>query len=211
MAAGGMKKLLSWALGALLFAAIVIAALWYAGQRWAKAADPVTISQASLQAVQAQNKLTPFAARFVAVVTAEQSRFGLRARKTLIMPGLVRYSLDLASLQARDLAWDAATQTLSINLPPLEIEGPEVDLAAVRQYGEGGVLLTLTDAEAELDRANQAAARRELLTQARGETTMKLAREAAKAAIERSFAMPLAAAGIEAKITAQFADEGRTG
>jgi len=33
----------------------------------------------------------PLAARFVVVVTSTQSRFGLTARKTLIMPSTVRY------------------------------------------------------------------------------------------------------------------------
>jgi hypothetical protein len=37
-----------------------------------------------------------------------------------------------------------------------------------------------------------------------------LARGATRRAIERSFAMPLAAAGIDAKVAVRFADEART-
>jgi hypothetical protein len=37
---------------------------------------------------------------------------------------------------------------------------------------------------------------------------MRLARDAAKRAIERSFAMPMLAAGIEAKVVARFPEEG---
>ncbi len=70
--------------------------------------DPVTVVSASLQAVREQAVLVPFAARFVAVATSEQHRFGFSAKQTLIMPGMVRYELDLAALQPRDLGWDAA-------------------------------------------------------------------------------------------------------
>jgi hypothetical protein len=38
---------------------------------------------------------------------------------------------------------------------------------------------------------------------------MRLARDAAKRAVERSFAMPLRAAGIEAQVEVRFADEAR--
>jgi hypothetical protein len=74
-----------------------------------------------------QARLTPFAARFVAVVTSTQKRFGLSAQKTLIMPGTVRYELDLARIQQRDLSWNEASKTLSITLPPLEISTRRLD------------------------------------------------------------------------------------
>ena len=168
--------------------------------------DPVTVAAASLQAVREQAVLVPFAARFVAVVTSEQRRFGLSAKQTLIMPGLVRYELDLAALQQRDLGWDAATHTLTVTLPPLRVSAPEVDLQRVQTYGEGGVLMALTDIATRLDAANKAAGQAELVRQARDPLPMRLARDAARTAIERSFAMPLKAAGVEATVTARFRD-----
>ena len=168
--------------------------------------DPVTVAAASLQAVREQAVLTPFVARFVAVVTSEQRRFGLSARKTLIMPGLVRYELDLAAMRQRDLAWDPATHTLTVLLPPLRVSAPQVDLARIQQYGEGGVLMALTDAEARLDAANRAGGEAQLTQQAREPLPMRLARDAARSAIERSFAMPLRAAGIDASVRARFSD-----
>lgn len=169
--------------------------------------DPVTVAAASLQAVREQAVLVPFAARFVAVVTSEQHRFGLSAKKTLIMPGMVRYELDLAALRQRDLAWDPATSTLSVTLPPLRISEPDVDLRGIQTYGQGGVLMALTDVGNELDAANKAAGEAELVRQAKDKLPMRLARDAARRAIERSFAMPLKAAGIDAAVTAHFADE----
>ena len=169
--------------------------------------DPVTVAAASLQAVREQAVLVPFAARFVAVVTSEEHRFGLSAKKTLIMPGMVRYELDLAALRQRDLGWDPATHTLTVTLPPLRISQPEVDLRDVQTYGQGGVLMALTDVGRELDAANKAAGQGELLRQAREQLPMRLARQAALGAIERSFAMPLKAAGIDATVTAKFVGE----
>jgi hypothetical protein len=206
-----MRVALRAAGGVLLIAVIV--GLLYVGVGWRLRhmfdGDPSTVARASLQAVRQQNRLTPFAARFVAVVTAEESRFGFSARKTLIMPGLVRYSIDLAKLRDRDLAWNGATRTLTISLPPIELEGPEVDLTAVREYGQGGVLMALTDAEKQLDAANRKAGQAELVEQAHDPLPMKLAADAARSAIERSFAMPLRAAGTDATVVARFRDDAR--
>ena len=169
--------------------------------------DPETIAAASLESIREQNRLTPFAARYVAVVTSSQSRFGLSAQKTLIMPGLVRYEVDLGKLEQRDLRWNRATSTLSISLPPLEISRPNVDLEELREYGEGGVLMALTSAEDKLDQANRRRGQQELVRQARQPLPMRLARDAAKRAVARSFAMPLRAAGIEANVEVRFAGE----
>lgn len=199
-------------LGALLLVVLVAAGIILAlGWKLKKELnpDPVTVAAASLQAVREQAVLVPFAARFVAVVTSEQRRFGFSAKQTLIMPGMVRYELDLAALQRRDLAWDGASRTLNVTLPPLQVSAPEVDLRHVQTYGEGGVLMALTDVATRLDAANKAAGQAELLRQASDPLPMRLARNAARNAIERSFAMPLKAAGIDATVTARFGDEGK--
>ena len=60
-----------------------------------------TIATASLQGLREQARLVPFVARFVAVTTSEQSRFGLRAKQTMILPGVVRYELDLNQITAQ--------------------------------------------------------------------------------------------------------------
>lgn len=166
-----------------------------------------TIAASSLQGLREQNRLSAFAARFVAVVTSEQSRFGLSAKKTLIMPGLVRYEIDLSKLQQKDLQWDEPAKTLTITLPPIEITGPQVDMTAIREYDGGGILLALTDAEKTLDDANRKAGQTELVRQAREDVPMKLARDATRRAIANSFSMPLKAAGVEANVVARFSDE----
>lgn len=170
--------------------------------------NPQTIATASLQSMRAQNRLNVFAARYVSVTSSKTSRFGLTAERTLILPGDVRYEVDLARLEPKDVRWDAGSKTLSVRIPDIEVAGPEVDLAAAREYGAGGILAALTSSETQLDQANRAAAVADLRKQAGAPTPMRLARESARAAIQRSFAMPLRAAGYEdVKVVARFAAE----
>ena len=192
-----------------LLCVIAAAAVWgvFAINQWRSGPTPETVVAASLEGLREQNVLVPFTARYVAVVTSRQARLGLEAQKTLILPGTVRYELDLAQLTTRDLAWDATARTLTIALPPIRLAGPDIDLDGVREYRDGELLLFFTNAEARLDEANRSAAQTELIAQARGATPLRLARGAAIRAVEANFAMPLRAAGIDARVTARFARE----
>lgn len=170
--------------------------------------DPKTIATSSLESMRAQNRLVAFVARYVSVTSSKVSRFGFSAERTLILPGDVRYEVDLAKLQPEDVRWDAGSNTLHVRIPDIEIAGPEVDLAAAREYGAGGLLTAITSSEDRLDQANRAAAVADLRKQAGADVPMRLARAAARHAIERSFALPLNAAGFtDAKVEARFAAE----
>jgi hypothetical protein len=171
-----------------------------------------TIATSSLQAMRAENRLIAFEARYVSVVTTDKSSFGLSAERTLILPGDVRYELDLAALSPKDLSWDSDSKTLSVKLPEIEIAGPDVDLTHAREYGSSGLLGVFTDARTQLDEANRAKAVADLRQQAQAPVPMRLAREAARQDIERSFALPLAAAGFkDVKVVARFPEDGDTG
>jgi len=187
----------------LLILVLALAALaggaYYAVNR---AVDPPveTIVSSSLKSLHEQNRLSAFTARFVTVVTSRKAQFGLSAQKTLILPAMVHYEVDLAKLRQSDLSWDGDTRTLTIRIPPVELRGPEFDLAATQEYESGQVLMALTDVEAALDAENRAKAHDDILAQAKSDVTMKLARDATSRAIQRSFAMPLAAAGLDATV-----------
>jgi len=184
-------------------------ALWGA-QLWidrAVAPDAATIASASLAGLREQNRLSAFAARFVAVVTSKQTRLGLTAERTLIMPGNVRYEVDLARLGPGDVRWDKGSGTLSVTLPPVRVTGPEIDFGQVREYGQSGLLTTFTDARAQLDQLNRVAGQRALLTQANAPVPMGLARDATRRAVAQSFALPLRAVGVTATVRVRFADE----
>jgi Protein of unknown function (DUF4230) len=168
-------------------------------------AAPETIVSASLEALKEQNILVPFTARFVADPTSRIRKLGLTAQKTLIVPGTVRYELDLGTMTARNLNWDAETQVLTVTLPPLRLSAPEMDPSGAVVYRDGELVLAVTDAERQLDAANWKAAREEIGAQARGATPMKLARAAAVGAVTANFALPLKAAGVEAKVAVRFA------
>ena len=193
-----------------LLLGLILGALLVAGVRlgsWMQGPDPQTVASGTLESVREQARLTPMTARFVAVVTSTQTRFGLSARKTLILPGTVRYEVDLARIGEDDVSWNGDTSKLSVTLPPLEIAGPEIDLSQMQEYDEGGLLMRLTDAETRLDQANRQQAHRSLLAQARQPVPMRLARDAAKRAVARAFALPLRAAGFEADVEVRFSDE----
>jgi hypothetical protein len=196
----------------LLGALLVGAALGYAlrGPSEAPAADARAVADSALLSVREQGRLIVFTARFASVVTASENRLGLTARKTLIMPAAVRYGVDLGRLRRENLAWDEATKTLSVTLPPLEISRPSIDLNDVQEYGEGGIVMALTDSERTLDEANQRNAQDELMRQARARPAMQLAQNAAMRMVARSFALPLRAAGIDASVAVRLVDpEGR--
>ena len=174
-------------------------------------ANPQTIANASLQSMRAENRLTVFAARYVSVVTSEQQRLGglVSSERTLVLPGDVRYELDLSKLQNDDVSWDGSTHTLKVKLPEVEVAGPDVDINAVREYGGGGVLSALTNANQQLDSANRERAVADLRKQATAAVPMQLAHQSARLAVERSFAMPLVAAGFkDVKVVARFPTEG---
>ncbi len=172
------------------------------------APDPKTIATSSLESMRAQNRLIVFAARYVSVTSSRQSRLGFSAERTLILPGDVRYEVDLSKLQPDDVRWDEGSTTLRVRIPDIEIAGPQVDLASAREYGDGRLLTTIFGGEEQLDRANRAAAVADLRKQAMAELPMRLARNSARQAIERSFAMPLQAAGFDnVKVNARFASE----
>ena len=160
--------------------------------------NPKTIASSSLESMRAQNRLVAFVARYVSVVSSQQERFGglVSSERTLILPGDVRYELDLSKLQQGDVTWDGASKTLRVKLPEMD-------------YGSGGVLSTLTNADQQLDQANRTRAAQDLRKQATAAMPMQLARQAARLAVERSFAMPLQAAGFkDVKVVARFPTEG---
>ena len=114
------------AFGILAAVVLLIGLMLWGSERLRRtwAPDPTAIATASLQGLREQNRMSALVASYVAVVTSTQSRFGLSAQKTLILPGLVRYEVDLGKLGDRDVRWNAASRTLDVTLPPVEVVGP---------------------------------------------------------------------------------------
>lgn len=197
-------------IGAVVIALLVGVALGGAGLVGSLFAGPDgrSIATSSLESMRAQNRLIVFAARYVSVTSARKNRLGFSTQRTLILPGDVRYELDLSKLAQKDVSWDKSSSTLKVTLPPIEIAGPQVDLTKAREYGSGGLLATFTDAQDQLDQSNRTRAVADLREQAKAKVPMDLAKQSARQAVERSFAMPLQAAGFkDAKVVARFPGE----
>lgn len=191
----------------LLLALLLTGALWWlaaAWQAWKAGPQPETIVSASLESLKEQNILVPFTARFVADPTSRMRRLGMTAQKTLIVPGTVRYELNLGALTADDLAWNGDARRLTVTLPPLAVSAPEMDPASAVEYRDGELVLAVTEAERQLDAANWKAAREEIVAQARGAVPMRLAQTAAINAVTANFALPLRTAGVDAVVEVRF-------
>lgn len=169
--------------------------------------DVATIASASLRAAQRQARISTFAARFTTVITSEERRMGLSATRTLIAPGTVRYEIDLARLTPAGLQWNARERVLLVNAPQIEIAGPEVDMGGLRTLSSGGILMALTNTEDRLDQANRGAIAEAMRKEAAAPTLRAMAKASSRDAVARLFALPLGAAGIEAKVVVRFPDE----
>ena len=132
--------------------------------------------------MRAQNRLTVFAARYVSVVTSEQQRLGglVSSERTLILPGDVRYELDLSKLQPNDVTWDASSNTLTVQLPEIEVAGPDVDINAVKEYGGRRRALGADQRQPAARPGQPRRAVSDLRKQATAAVPMQLARQAAR-------------------------------
>ncbi len=202
MELGRLKKVV---IPILLLALLIGGAVYWAQRQWETQVTSVAAS--TLAALKQQNRLLVLSNNSSATVTTTQTRFGLSAKKTLIVQGLTRYEIDMAKLTANDVRWDEKSKTLSVRIPAIEIPPSQIDLNSIQEYGEAGILRSLTNVDDVLDASNRAKAQAELVNQAQSPVLMDLARAAAKKAVAQNFEVPLRAAGIEAQIAPFFAGE----
>lgn len=198
-----MKTVLTLLAGLLLGAL----AMWFVARDDDKPVDAQSIAAASLDAVRAQNKLTVFAGRFTVAVSTRVEKLGLSAEKTLIVPATVRYDIDYSKLGRDDIVWDEGSRVMTVRLPDIQLDEPQVDMANIREYGGGTILMALGNAEEVIDAANRSKIRTAVLKEADTRLLRELARSSARTAVERGFALPLAAAGIDARVIVRFPDE----
>ena len=98
------------------------------GKRLFGGPDPETVASSALQSMRAQNRLVPFVARYVSVVSSRQERFGgLVSSERDADPAwsMSAMSSTSPSSSPRMSQWDAGSSTLSVTLPEIEIAGPD--------------------------------------------------------------------------------------
>ena len=170
--------------------------------------DPVA---SAMLAFEKQNSLQVFSSRFEVVAESTDNRglLGidlLKSRQATIIPATVGYRLDLASMDRDAFAWDPASETLSVVLPPLRISRPNLDEAQARVFTEGNWVTA--NAQRDLSRNNSLQAERKAAEFAKNPQVLSMARDAAKQAIRQNLAIPLQIAGYrEAKVSVRFEGE----
>jgi len=188
-------------LGALGVVAVLAWQLW----KPEDAGDPLATS---LIAFEKQDRLSVFSAQLAPVVSSDDSRmFGLvKSKQVAVIPARVDYAIDLGAVGRDRMKWNAATQMLSVRLPPLSVTRPNLDEARA-QYLREGVWIT-RDAQAKLTRDNTRLAEQMAVEQASNPVLMNLARGAAKEAIRQNLSIPLQVAGYgNVKVVVSFDGE----
>jgi len=125
----------------------------------------------------------------------------------LIMPGTVRYEIDLKAIKPEHVVWHEAEKTLAVKLPPLALAGPNIDLNDIRERIGNGQQRMLSNAKQVLNKRNRITAEVDLTEQARAEASMRMARDMGRKMIERAFRIPLKSAGVTAAMAVYFEDE----
>lgn len=194
---------------AVLLALIVLGG-WYGLKTFAEThGDPIG---ASLVALEKQDRLTVFSAQLAPVVSADDLRaWGiLQSRQIAVIPARVDFTIDLSKVDKNRLAWNAASQSLTVTLPPIEVSRPNLDEAHAQYFSEG-VWIT-GEAQAKLTRDNTITAEKLAGDQAKSPVLIGLAREAARGAMRQNLAMPLKVAGYgKVRVEVKFDDEGKPG
>lgn len=154
--------------------------------------DPLATS---LVAFEKQNELTVFSAEFAPVVSSDDSRFfgTINTRQVAVIPTRVNYTLDLGEVDRSRLAWDAESETLTVQLPSIAVGKPNLDEARA-QYLREGIWIS-REAQDKLTRDNTQLAEREARKQAANPVLLGLARDAARQAVSQNLAIPLKVAG----------------
>lgn len=181
-----------------LIVIVLLAAVAWLGWRafiYKEEGDPVG---SAMLAFEKQNSLNVFSSRFevVAESTNAQGVLGidiLKSRQAAIIPAMVEYRLDLSRMDRDRFAWDDASDTLDVTLPPLRISRPNLDEAAAKTYTQGN-FVTGNAAQA-LAKNNSLQAERKAAEFAKNPQVLALARNAAKEAVRQNLAIPMQVAG----------------
>jgi hypothetical protein len=154
--------------------------------------DPAGVSAVALQK---QNRLQVLRAALSTVTVKEDSRFfgTVKSTQIALIPATVDYYVDLSSVGRERVAWDDEKQVLTVRVPDIRVEQPNLALERARFYRQG---LWITNAAQEkLVRENVGSARAEATRAATSTSYVELARNAARDAIRQNLAIPLQVAG----------------
>lgn len=156
-----------------------------------------------------KNELVVFAAHVVPVVTQRDEGLIdlLDTEQTAIIPASVNYTVDLSKLTARDVAWDANAKRMTVTVPPVMIQPPNLFEQRARYYRKG--VWVSGAAQEGLFRGNSTAATRDARRLARDPNLVAMAEASARDAVAGTAQAYLSGAGLgDAEVVVRFAHEG---
>jgi hypothetical protein len=158
--------------------------------------------------VQKMNDLTVFGAQLFSIAKTEREGLisPLDTTTYVIVPGAVRYVVNLSKLDRSAFTWDARTSTLVAVLPDPQPTDVNVDGARAKVLVDG-VDLAGGDERQRILQKSLAVARDDIAKKAREPFFMSSARDAGRAALAQNFAAPLVAAGLKPTIVIRFQSE----
>lgn len=171
--------------------------------------DTEVSAEAMLAGFERRNQLVVLVAQVIPVVTNKDPGFiGMfDTEQTAIIPATVGYSVNMARLTADAVVWNADTRQMTIIVPPVMIQPPNLHEQQARYYRDG-LWVTGTSAE-RLFKANSAAALKQARALARNESLVSIARASARDAMERNARAYLTGAGLaDATVTVRIANQG---
>ncbi|MBC7522655.1 MAG: DUF4230 domain-containing protein [Sandarakinorhabdus sp.] len=176
--------------------------------RWLGGGGDTDVIGTLTTSVRAMNQLTVFEARLFSIArTAEHGTFALLDTTTyVIVPGSVRYVVNLGNFDRRQLNWDPQTSTLIAVLPGPVAGEINVDGAHAKVIVDGLDLSSGDKREAILQQSLKAA-RDDMQRQASQDFFKASARTAARTALVQNLAAPLVAAGLKPNVIVRFQGE----
>ena len=141
---------------------------------------------------------------------SDVSTFGmLHADKVVKAPFSVDYFIDVSKLGQGDLAWDAASRTLVVDVPDVTVGAANVDEAA-RTLSETRGLFVTREAADRMGQVISQRAQSVSANEARKPERLALARDNARKALGKLLGTPLSAAGYgDVRVVLAFPWEGR--
>ncbi|TPG43485.1 DUF4230 domain-containing protein [Sphingomonas koreensis] len=131
----------------------------------------------------------------------------LRSDQIVKMPYSVGYFVDVSTIGARDLTWDADAHTLVVDAPDVTVAPPNTDEGRRTLVKTSGLFVSRAAGEA-LSRGTSLHAEAVAAREAKSPERMAQAREHARSAVAALMAKPLAAAGFgNARVIVTFPPE----
>lgn len=157
--------------------------------------DTKRVLSATVDSLRLESKLLVFSYKGEAKVAVDRSFLWLfGATQELSVPAVVPYYINLSNLSLADVAFNEKAKIVTVRLPKPVLG--DIAFQPEKTTTINGGVMTFSQAQVdELSKVNYSNARKAITKQAQGAAFITLARQQAKAAVEKYFEIPLRIAG----------------